>query len=90
MSDGVPKPTLAWYKPGGSEINRVNATENMVTVKMEVDQDFGDYRCNATNGRLPSDERIITIKQISKLNSTFLAILLMIRLPSYMPLYPMP
>ena len=67
LSDGVPTPTLTWYKPGGSEINRVNATENTVPVKMEVDQDFGDYRCNAANGLPPSDEGIITIKQISKI-----------------------
>ena len=70
---GIPTPTLTWYKPGGSEINRVKAHENTVQVAMVVDQDFGDYRCNATNGLPPSDERIITIKQISKLNSSFLA-----------------
>ena len=74
MSDGVPTPTLTWYKPDGSEINRVTDTENTVPVRMVVDQDFGDYKCNATNGLPPSDERIITIKQISKLNSSFLAI----------------
>ena len=73
MSDGVPTPTINWYKPDGSEINRVNATENTVPVRMADIQDFGDYKCNATNGRPPSDERIITIKQISKLNSSFLA-----------------
>ena len=74
MSDGVPTPTLTWYKPDGSEINRVKATADTKQVTLNVDEDFGNYRCNATNGRPPSDERIITIKQISKLNSTFLAI----------------
>ena len=74
MSDGVPTPTIKWYKPDGSEINRVKSTENTVPVRMGVDQDFGDYKCNATNGLPPSDERMITIKQISKLNSSFLAI----------------
>ena len=67
VSVGVPTQTLTWYKPGGSEINRVNAIENTVSVKMEVDQDFGDYRCNAASGLPPSDEGIITIKQISKI-----------------------
>ena len=74
MSDGVPTPTLTWYKPDGSEIKRVNATENTVPVRMGANQDFGDYECNATNGLPPSDERIITINQISKLDSSFLAI----------------
>ena len=67
VSDGVPTPTLAWYKPDGSEINRVKATETTVQVTMKGDQDFGDYRCNAANGLPPSDEGIITIKQISKI-----------------------
>ena len=71
---GVPTPALTWYKPDGREINRVKAHENTIQVTMVVDQDFGDYRCNATNGLPPSDEGIITIKQISKLNSSFLAI----------------
>ena len=74
MSDGVPIPTLTWYNPDGGEIKRVKALENTVQVTMMVDQVFGDYRCSAANGLPPSDERIITIKQISKLNSSFLAI----------------
>ena len=75
VSNGVPTPTLTWYKPDGSEINRVNATETTVQVSMKGDRDFGDYKCNAANGLLPSDERIIKIKQISKLLKLFYRIL---------------
>ena len=67
VSDGVPTPTLTWYNPDGGEMKRVKATENTVQVKMEVDHDFGYYRCSAANGLPPSDEGIITIKQISKI-----------------------
>ena len=67
LSDGVPTPTLSWYKPEGSEINRVTARENKVQVPLRGDQDFGHYKCIAANGLIPSDERLIRINQISKL-----------------------
>ena len=66
LSDGVPSPTLSWYKPEGSEINRVRARENKVQVPLRGDQDFGHYKCIAANGLIPSDEELIKITQISK------------------------
>ncbi|CAH3158654.1 unnamed protein product, partial [Pocillopora meandrina] len=66
LSDGVPTPTLSWYKPEGSEINRVTARENKVQVPLRGDQDFGHYKCIAANGLIPSDEKLIKITQISK------------------------
>ena len=66
LSDGVPTPTLSWYKPEGSEINRVTARENKVQVPFRGDQDFGHYKCIAANGLIPSDEKLIKISQISK------------------------
>ena len=67
LSDGVPTPTLSWYKPEGSEINRVRARENKVQVPLRDDQDFGHYKCIAVNELIPFDERLIKINQISKL-----------------------
>ena len=75
MSDGVPTPTLTWYKPDGSEIYRVKATDSTVQVSMKGDHDFGDYKCNAANGLTPFDERTARIKQISKLLKLFYRIL---------------
>ena len=66
LSDGVPTPTLSWYKPEGSEINNVTARENEVQVPLRGDQDFGHYKCIAANGLIPSDEKLIKISQISK------------------------
>ena len=66
LSDGVPTPTLSWYKPEGSAINRVKARENKVQVPLRGDQDFGHYKCIAVSGFLPSDEKLIKINQISK------------------------
>ena len=66
LSDGVPTPTLSWYKPEGSEINRVRARENKVQVPLRGDQDFGHYKCIAANGHIPSDGELIKINQISK------------------------
>ena len=66
LSDGVPSSTLSWYKPEGSEINRVRARENKVQVPLRGDQDFGHYKCIAANGLLPSDKKLIKINQISK------------------------
>ena len=66
LSDGVPTPTLSWYKPEGSEINNVTATENEVKVPLRGDQDFGHYKCITANGLIPSDEKLIKISQISK------------------------
>ncbi|XP_078379478.1 tyrosine-protein kinase receptor Tie-1-like isoform X3 [Oculina patagonica] len=66
VSDGVPTPTLTWYKPDGSQIKRVTATQNTVDVKMEGDQDFGGYKCDADNGLTPADFKIVKVEQIKK------------------------
>ena len=66
LSDGVPTPTLSWYKPDGSEINRVTARENKVQVLLRDDEDFGDYLCIAANGLISSYQKLVRINQISK------------------------
>ncbi|XP_066024581.1 neural cell adhesion molecule 1 isoform X2 [Pocillopora verrucosa] len=66
LSDGVPTPTLSWYKPKGSGINNVTARESKVQVPLKSDQDFGHYKCIAANGLPPSDEKLIKINQIKK------------------------
>ena len=66
VSDGVPIPTLTWYKPDESNINSVTATQNTVYVKMSVDQDFGGYKCDADNGLNSTDFMIVKIEQISR------------------------
>jgi len=66
-SDGVPTPTLTWFKPGGSRINSVTATQITVDVKMSEDQDFGGYKCVADNGLAPADFETVKIEQISRL-----------------------
>ncbi|XP_078377517.1 vascular endothelial growth factor receptor 1-like isoform X2 [Oculina patagonica] len=64
VSDGVPTPTLTWYKPDGSQMHNVTASQNTVNVKMDVDQDFGDYKCDADNGLVPADYKIVKVQQI--------------------------
>ena len=66
VSDGVPTPTLTWYKPDGTPIRNVTATQKTVNVRMEMDQDFGCYKCDADNGLTPADCKIVKIEQISK------------------------
>ncbi len=71
VSDGVPTPTLTWYKPDGSQINRGTATQNTVNMKMNVDQDFGGYKCDADNGLAPADFKIVKVEQIGKCSFCF-------------------
>ena len=66
ISDGAPTPTLTWYKPDGNQIKKVTATQNTVNVKMNGDQDFGDYKCVANNGLAPADYKTVKVQQISK------------------------
>jgi len=73
VSDGVPKPTLTWYKPDGRKINSVTATRNTVNVKMSVDRDFGDYKCFADNGLIPADFKTVKIEQIKMPGSPAIA-----------------
>ncbi|XP_022809730.1 hemicentin-1-like isoform X2 [Stylophora pistillata] len=65
-SDGVPTPTLTWYKHNISEINRLRGRGNKIQVTLRNDRDFGDYICVAANGLPPSDERVTKINQIKK------------------------
>ena len=65
MSDGVPTPTLTWYKPDGNELNTVTAKESAVEVTMNNDQDFGECKCVAYNGLDPLNAASITVLQIS-------------------------
>lgn len=64
MSDGVPTPTLTWYKPDGIEINTVTAKESKVKVTIIDDQDFGEYKCSAYNGLDPLNDASMTMLQI--------------------------
>ena len=66
VSDGVPTPTLTWYKPDGSQMNSITAAENTVNVTMSIDQDFGGYKCDAHNGLTPAYFKIVKIEQISR------------------------
>jgi len=65
-SVGVPTPTLTWYKPDGSQINSITDTQNTAIVKMNVDEDFGGYKCGADNGVAPADFKMVKIDQISR------------------------
>ena len=65
VSDGDPTPPFTWYKPDGSQINSITATQNTVNVMLSLDQGFGEYKCNADNG-LAADYEIVKIEQISR------------------------
>ena len=67
VSDGVPTPTVTWYKPDGGELIAVTAKEHTVDVNMAGDGDFGDYKCVTDNGIKPADTATVTVLQISKL-----------------------
>ena len=64
VSDGVPTPTLTWYKPGGIEINSVTTKESTVEVLLSDEQYFGEYKCTAYNGLDPSNKAPLTLAQI--------------------------
>ena len=66
VSDGVPTPTLTWYKPDGSQINSIIDTQITMNMTLNMDQDFGDYKCVADNGFRPADFKIVKIEQISR------------------------
>ena len=48
-------------------MNSNTAAQNTVNVKMNMDQDFGAYKCDADNGLTPSDFKIVKIEQTSRL-----------------------
>ena len=64
VSDGVPTPTLTWYKPDRNELNTVTAKESTVEVLLNDEQDFGEYKCIAYNGLDPSSNASQTLAQI--------------------------
>ncbi|KAL9964788.1 hypothetical protein ACROYT_G028473 [Oculina patagonica] len=66
VSDGVPTPTLTWYKPDGNEINTVTAKESILQVTLDDEQDFGQYKCVAYNGLDPFNNVSILLRQIKK------------------------
>ena len=66
-ADGVPVPTLSWYKPDGTKFNEVKAYESTAVLTMNTEHDFGLYNCTADNG-FPLASKMIQVKQISKKN----------------------
>ncbi|XP_078379856.1 uncharacterized protein LOC144662795 [Oculina patagonica] len=69
VSDGVPTPTLTWYKPDGNELNTVTAKESSVEVTLDDEQDFGEYKCVAYNGLDPLNDASMLLRQIKKSGS---------------------
>ena len=66
LSDGVPTPTLTWYKPDGIEINTVTTKESIVEVFLSEEQDFGEYNCVSYNGLDPLNDASLTLEQIRR------------------------
>ncbi|KAL9964747.1 hypothetical protein ACROYT_G028428 [Oculina patagonica] len=66
VSDGVPTPTLKWYRPDGNERNRVTAKEGTVGVTINDEQDFGQYKCVAYNGLDPLNDASMLLEQIKE------------------------
>ncbi|XP_078379837.1 uncharacterized protein LOC144662788 isoform X3 [Oculina patagonica] len=66
VSDGVPTPTLTWYKPDGNELNTVTAKESTVKVTLDDEQDFGEYKCVSYNGLDPLNDGSVLLEQIKK------------------------
>ena len=64
-SDGVPNPTLSWYKPDGTKLNPNKAKENKAVVTLNSDGDFGLYNCTADNGFLLASKSV-RVEQIGK------------------------
>jgi len=65
VSDGVPTPTLTWYKPDGNKLNSVTTKESKVVVSLSAEQDFGEYKCVAFNGLDPLNAASFTVLQTS-------------------------
>ncbi|XP_078379847.1 uncharacterized protein LOC144662793 [Oculina patagonica] len=66
VSDGVPTPTLTWYKPDGNELNTFTAKESSVEVTLDDEQDFGEYKCVIYNGLDPLNDASMLLRQIKK------------------------
>ncbi|XP_078380227.1 muscle, skeletal receptor tyrosine-protein kinase-like [Oculina patagonica] len=69
VSDGVPTPTLTWYKPDGNELNTVTAKESTMEVTINSKQDFGQYKCVAYNGLDPANHSSVLLEQIKETGS---------------------
>ena len=65
VSDGVPTPTLTWYKPDGFQLNTVTRKESTVDVTINTDNDFGKFKCVSYNGLHSSRYATIDLQQIS-------------------------
>ena len=66
VSDGVPTPTLTWYKPDGKELHTITAKESTVEVLLNDKQDFGEYKCVTYNGLDPSNDFSVAVEQIRR------------------------
>ena len=66
VSDGVPTPTLTWYKPDGTELDTLTAKESTVEVLLNDKQDFGEYKCVTYNGLDPLNDFATTLEQLRK------------------------
>ncbi|XP_078379878.1 uncharacterized protein LOC144662808 [Oculina patagonica] len=66
VSDGVPTPTITWYKPDRNELNTVTAKESTIDVTINSKQDFGEYKCVANNGLDPLSDASLFLRQIEK------------------------
>ena len=66
-ADGSPTPTLSWKSPSGRVIQQDTELKITVDVRMESDQDFGNYTCEATND-VNTDTSTVQVQQISKWN----------------------
>jgi len=64
VSDGVPTPTLTWYKPDGNELKTVTAKESTLEVSLNDEKNFGEYKCVAHNGLDPLKDVSLTLAQI--------------------------
>jgi len=66
VSDGLPTPTLTWYKPNGNKLNTVTVKESTVKMTTTDDQDFGEYKCVAYNSLDPLNDALLTLAQIQE------------------------
>ena len=64
-ADGAPIPALSWKNSSGKVIKKVTELINTVDVLMKIDQDFGNYTCEASND-VNTDTRTVEVQQISK------------------------
>lgn len=75
-SDGVLTLTLTWYQPDGNEKFRVTNKEITVQVGVNNNGNCGNFWCVSENGLTSSEEKIVKIAQISKLNKSDATIIL--------------